>query len=56
MAPALLDPSLLCKSEQELLDRARVAQALESVQPDQPVLTDILNRHQLLTNWDKMVS
>lgn len=36
-------------------DRARIAQVLESVQPDQPVLTDILERHQLLTIWDKMI-
>ncbi len=37
-------------------DRARIAQALESAEPEQAVLEDILKRHGLFDTWAKMVS
>src|SRR5262249_15576563 len=37
-------------------DKARIVEALESRQPDQPKLQDILGRHKLLDKWSKIVS
>ncbi len=37
-------------------DRARITQALESAQPEQSALNDILKRHNLLDTWTRMVS
>jgi hypothetical protein len=36
-------------------DRARIAQALESAEPDQAKLNDILKRHNLLDRWSRIV-
>jgi hypothetical protein len=37
-------------------DRARITQALESLQPGQSALNDILKRHNLLDTWTRIVS
>jgi hypothetical protein len=37
-------------------DRARIASALESAEPDRRKLEDILQRHGLLDKWDKMIA
>jgi hypothetical protein len=36
-------------------DKARIALALESAQPDKAKLKDILRRHKLLDKWSRMM-